>query len=100
MRRTSPVPFPPMRAMSVGVSRVSRGDLTGLGASRGTARGATRVVGSLNDLAAIQPGDVLGANNIHPGWTSVFPLLAGLITETGGILSHGAILAREYGSPR
>ncbi|NVI86234.1 hypothetical protein HUX53_02810 [Actinomadura sp. BRA 177] len=42
---------------------------------------------------------VLLASNIDPGWTSVFPLIAGLVTETGRILSHGAILAREYGIP-
>ncbi|MEZ5309634.1 MAG: PEP/pyruvate-binding domain-containing protein [Microthrixaceae bacterium] len=73
--------------------------LPGLGASRGTARGSTRVVLGLADLAKVKPGDILVANNIDPGWTSVFPLLAGLVTETGGILSHGAILAREYGIP-
>lgn len=39
------------------------------------------------------------AHNIDPGWTSVFPLLAALVTETGGVLSHGALLAREYGIP-
>lgn len=78
----------------------SHGDgLTGLGASRGTARGPTHVVLSLADLADVSPGEVLVANNIDPGWTSVFPLIAGLVTETGGVLSHGAILAREYGIP-
>lgn len=73
--------------------------ITGLGASRGTARGRTRVVADLTELATVEAGDVLVASNIDPGWTSVFPLLAGLVTETGGILSHGAILAREYGIP-
>jgi len=37
--------------------------------------------------------------NTDPGWTCVFPMLAGLVTETGGLLSHGAILARDYGIP-
>ena len=71
----------------------------GVGASRGTATGPVRVVHSLADLARVEAGDVLVAHNIDPGWTSVFPLLAGLITETGGTLSHGALLAREYGIP-
>ena len=53
----------------------------------------------LADLARVESGDVLVAHNIDPGWTSVFPLLAGLVTETGGVLSHGALLAREYGIP-
>ncbi|SDH84923.1 pyruvate, water dikinase [Actinokineospora alba] len=73
--------------------------LRGLGASRGVAKGPARAVTSLADLATVKPGDILVANNIDPGWTSVFPLIAGLVTETGGVLSHGAILAREYGIP-
>jgi pyruvate,water dikinase len=73
--------------------------LSGVGASRGLARGPVRVVPDLARLSDVEPGDILVVNNIDPGWTPVFPLLAGLVTETGGILSHGAILAREYGIP-
>jgi phosphohistidine swiveling domain-containing protein len=73
--------------------------LTGVGASRGLARGPVRVVPDLARLSDVEPGDILVVNNIDPGWTPIFPLLAGLVTETGGILSHGAILAREYGIP-
>ena len=75
------------------------GALVGIGACAGQARGVVRLVRSLGDLADVQPGDVLVASNIDPGWTSVFPMIAALVTETGGILSHGAILAREYGVP-
>lgn len=71
----------------------------GLGASRGSARGSARVVTHVDDLENIEPGEILVAETIDPGWTSVFPLLGGLITETGGLLSHGALLAREYGIP-
>jgi pyruvate,water dikinase len=73
--------------------------LSGVGASRGLARGRVRVVADLARLSDVEPGEILVVNNIDPGWTPVFPLLAGLVTETGGILSHGAILAREYGIP-
>jgi phosphohistidine swiveling domain-containing protein len=73
--------------------------LSGVGASRGVARGRVRVVPDLARLSDVEPGEILVVNNIDPGWTPVFPLLAGLVTETGGILSHGAILAREYGIP-
>ncbi|MCA9772308.1 MAG: hypothetical protein KC466_07855 [Myxococcales bacterium] len=72
---------------------------TGYGASRGVARGRARVVHDLHDLGAAEPGEILVASNIDPGWTHVFPILAGLVTETGGTLSHGALLAREYGIP-
>jgi len=71
----------------------------GLGASRGRALGVAKVVLSPADLDQVNVGDILVARNIDPGWTSVFPLLGGLVTETGGILSHGALLAREYGIP-
>ncbi|MCB0219846.1 MAG: hypothetical protein KDH09_09150, partial [Chrysiogenetes bacterium] len=74
-------------------------DAAGIGASRGSARGAVRVVRELAHLDEIEPGEILVASNIDPGWTNVFPLLGGLVTETGGILSHGALLAREYGIP-
>ncbi len=71
----------------------------GLGASRGVARGRARVVRELAHVAGVEPGEILVASNTDPGWTSVFPLLSGLVTETGGLLSHGALLAREYGIP-
>ncbi len=73
------------------------GAILGAPASHGVARGPTKVVHDLPELAHIQPGDILVTTNIDPGWTSVFPIISGLITATGGVLSHGAILAREYG---
>lgn len=80
-------------------SELPVGALRGTGISRGTARGPARVVTSLRDLGNVAAGDILIAPNIDPGWTSVFPLLSGLVIETGGMLAHGAILAREYGIP-
>ncbi len=77
----------------------TEGVLVGFGASAGQAEGIARPVTAFADLASVEHGDILVASNIDPGWTSVFPLIAGLVTETGGVLSHGAILAREYGIP-
>ncbi len=71
----------------------------GLGASHGRVQGPVRVVTELHHLDQVQPREILVTSNIDPGWTNVFPLLSGLITETGGLLSHGALLAREYGIP-
>lgn len=75
------------------------GVLSGLGASRGEGRGHVRVIRKIEELDAVAPGDILVSETIDPGWTSVFPMLGGVVTETGGILSHGALLAREYGIP-
>lgn len=74
-------------------------DVAGIGAARGVARGRVRVLRRAEELADVRPGDLLVVENIDPGWTNVFPLIAGLVCETGGLLSHGALLAREYGIP-
>jgi pyruvate,water dikinase len=73
--------------------------LLGSGASPGQAEGPARVVRGMPDFSRIQPGDVLVATTTTPAWTPLFPSLAALVTETGGILSHAAIVAREYGIP-
>jgi phosphohistidine swiveling domain-containing protein len=76
-----------------------RDAITGVGVSGGRARGRTRVVRDVSGLAELRPGEILVTGTADPGWTGVFPLLAGIVTETGGVLSHAAILAREYGLP-
>ena len=75
------------------------GAIGGTAFCHGQATGPARVVHTLADLGTVDAGDILVAPNIDPGWTSVFPLLSGLVVETGGKLSHGAILSREYGIP-
>jgi rifampicin phosphotransferase len=73
--------------------------LQGSGASPGVAEGIARVVAGQDDFARIQSGDILVTTMTTPAWTPLFPSLAGLVTETGGILSHAAVVAREYGLP-
>jgi phosphoenolpyruvate synthase/pyruvate phosphate dikinase len=73
--------------------------LQGSGASPGVAEGVARVVVGQDDFARIQHGDILVTTTTTPAWTPFFPSLAGLVTETGGILSHAAVVAREYGLP-
>jgi phosphohistidine swiveling domain-containing protein len=58
-----------------------------------------RVVESIEQLSDIKEGEILITSNTDPGWTAVFSKIGGLITETGGILSHGAVVSREYGIP-
>jgi rifampicin phosphotransferase len=74
-------------------------ELTGSGASPGVAEGVARIVAGPDDFARIQRGDILVTTTTTPAWTPLFPSLAGLVTETGGILSHAAVVAREYGLP-
>ncbi|KAM7289867.1 putative phosphoenolpyruvate synthase [Ixodes scapularis] len=67
--------------------------------SRGSVTAPARVVKTLDAADCIQPGDILVTNATDIGWSPYFPLLAGLVTELGGLLSHGAVIAREYGLP-
>ena len=73
--------------------------LQGLPVSAGLGRGPARVVLSPAQFEQVRPGDVLVTRGADPGWTPLFGILAGLILETGGQLSHGAVVAREYGLP-
>jgi len=73
--------------------------LSGLPSSPGRVTGVARVLRSPQEGARLQAGDILVAPSTDPGWTPLFLLAAGLVMETGGYLSHGAIVAREYGIP-
>jgi pyruvate,water dikinase len=55
--------------------------------------------GSPADRAGIQPGDVIVAPSSKPSWVPLFAIAAGLVTNTGGILCHAAVVAREFGLP-
>jgi phosphohistidine swiveling domain-containing protein len=73
--------------------------LQGLPASAGRIRGTARLVESIDEAATLASGEILVTRGTDPGWTPIFPLVSGLVLETGGLLSHGAIIAREYGVP-
>ncbi len=74
-------------------------ELRGLPASAGTARGRARVVRSLDEARTLQRGEILVTASTDPAWTPLFLVAGGLVLEQGGMLSHGAIVAREYGLP-
>jgi pyruvate,water dikinase len=57
------------------------------------------VVDSIEHLSEVKESEILVTSNTDPGWTAVFSKIGGLVTETGGILSHGAVVSREYGIP-
>ncbi|MBN2549574.1 MAG: hypothetical protein JXB15_10480 [Anaerolineales bacterium] len=67
--------------------------------SPGIAAGPVHLAGGLGELGRVQPGDVLVCRHLRPAWSQVFPRIAAVVIEEGGILSHGATLAREYGIP-
>ncbi|TMC22423.1 MAG: hypothetical protein E6J36_10580, partial [Chloroflexi bacterium] len=73
--------------------------LQGLPASTGRVRGVARLIWNLSEASRLSTGDILVTQGTDPGWTPVFPLVSGLVLEVGGQLSHGAIVAREYGIP-
>jgi phosphoenolpyruvate synthase/pyruvate phosphate dikinase len=78
---------------------VQAGIIRGNAGSSGIARGVARVVRSFADTSRLRNGDILVAETTAPPWTPLFASVAGVVTDTGGILSHSAVVAREYGIP-
>jgi len=74
------------------------GALVGLPVSAGIVEGRARVVSGMAD-ADFEPGDVLVTTCTDPSWTPLFVAIKGLVTEVGGLMTHGAVIAREYGLP-
>ena len=74
-------------------------ELRGNAGSAGVARGIVKVLRQIKDSAKLQPGDVLVAESTAPPWTPFFANIAAIVTNNGGVLSHTAVVAREYGIP-
>ena len=72
--------------------------LAGIPVSSGTIEGRARVILRMED-ADIEEGDILVTTFTDPSWTPVFISIKGLVTEVGGMMTHGAVIAREYGLP-
>ncbi len=72
--------------------------MVGLPVSAGTIEGRARVISDMAE-AELDPGDILVTAYTDPGWTPLFVTIAGLVTEVGGLMTHGAVIAREYGLP-
>jgi pyruvate,water dikinase len=75
------------------------GVLKGNAGSRGVARGPAKVLRSLDEAGKLQAGDILVCETTAPPWTPLFATAAAVVTDTGGILSHCAVVAREYMIP-
>jgi phosphoenolpyruvate synthase/pyruvate phosphate dikinase len=72
--------------------------IVGLPVSSGVVEGRARIILTLDD-ADLQPGDILVTSFTDPSWTPLFVSIKGLVTEVGGLMTHGAVIAREYGLP-
>ncbi|MEV7595742.1 PEP-utilizing enzyme, partial [Streptomyces sp. NPDC089922] len=77
---------------------VPAGALVGLPVSAGTIEGRARVILDMAD-ADLEAGDILVTPFTDPSWSPLFVAIAGLVTEVGGLMTHGAVIAREYGLP-
>jgi pyruvate,water dikinase len=73
--------------------------ITGTGASPGTVRGRAKVVHKLSEAGKVHSGDILVCELTMPAWTPLFSTVSAVVSDTGGLLSHSAIVAREYRIP-
>jgi pyruvate,water dikinase len=76
----------------------SENDLAGEGVSPGLVEGQVRVIFDPHQ-AHLEPGEILVCPSTDPGWTPLFLTAGGLVMEIGGLMTHGSIVAREYGLP-
>jgi pyruvate,water dikinase len=77
---------------------VPAGALIGLPVSAGTVEGRARVILDMAE-ADLEAGDILVTTHTDPSWSPLFVAITGLVTEVGGLMTHGAVIAREYGLP-
>ena len=77
---------------------VPAGVLVGIGVSAGVVKGRARVVHDIAQ-ADLVPGDILVTVSTDPSWSPAFVAISGIVTEVGGLMTHGAVIAREYGVP-
>jgi len=80
-------------------SQNSENAIIGLSVCGGIIKGRAKVLDSVMEASKLELGDILVTRQTDPGWVVVFPLISGLIVERGGMLSHGAIVSREFGIP-
>lgn len=83
----------------IGGQKESKNELKGLPASPGVVEGVARFVTSPAEFNKIQKGDILVCKMTNPAWVVCFTKISGLVTDTGGALSHPAVVSREFGIP-
>jgi pyruvate,water dikinase len=83
----------------VAAEPAAAGTVRGVAASPGVVRGTARVIRTLDEVERLSPGEILVTYATAPPWTPLFAIAAAVVTDTGGMLSHCAVVAREYGIP-
>ena len=91
----------PLLTLFLGIAppNVEGREIKGQAASKGVVRARARVIRDLSEAERLQPGDVLVCATTAPPWTPLFAIAAAVVTDSGGVLSHSAICAREYAIP-
>ena len=77
----------------------SGSELNGAAAAPGIVEGIARVVASVDEIADVQDGEILVCGSTSPAWAPIFPKIRATVTDVGGVMSHAAIVCREYGLP-
>jgi pyruvate,water dikinase len=95
------LPKTPPEVIGAGASGVAEehagAELRGIGVSKGVVTGTARVLSGYDESGRLAPGEVLVCGTTTPSWTPLFGIAAAVVAEGGGLLSHTAIAAREYG---
>ena len=81
------------------VDESGRALVRGAAASPGSYRGRARVIDTLEEAETLEEGDILVSRSTTPPWSPFFGIISALVTNSGGVLSHGAVVAREFGIP-
>ena len=95
-------PFDPLVSKFFGVGHGLESDsrvIRGIPSSAGTVTGQVKVVRSLEEAHKLEPGDIMVCHMTMPAWTPLFATLGAVVADSGGVLSHCSIVAREYGIP-
>jgi len=79
--------------------QIEDGSIKGIAVSKGTIKAPARIVNSLEEADNLKAGEIMIVSYTDVGWTPYFSIIGGLVTEIGSTLSHGAVVAREYGIP-
>jgi pyruvate,water dikinase len=74
-------------------------EIRGFPAAKGVAEGVARVITTVGDLHTVRPGEILVCGGTTTEWTPAFGIIAACVCDTGGSLTHAAIVSREYGIP-